>query len=338
VGELLSDVTAVTRVQTGISRVEYLRTELAVVATYLRLLVLPVGQNVDHDFPLASSFLEPRVLWAMAVIGGLVAVAALLFHASSRRGERRADPATRLVAVGIVWFFLTLAVESSVIPIVDVMFEHRVYLPSVGFFVAVATAGALLARRPRAVVALGASLALALALATLARNRVWADQLSLWSDAALGSPQKSRPQNNIAAALTERGRLREAEPHAIAGIQLDPGNAEAYYNLGRIRLQEARYEESLLLFRDAVRLKRDYPDAYANMAGALNRLRRGGETIETLEPVAAIIRDNPAAQFNLGVAYWMSGRVEEARRQVGILRALDPSFAAQLERYIAGWR
>jgi tetratricopeptide (TPR) repeat protein len=282
------------------------------------------------------------VLWALAVVGGLLAVAAFLFRASAGRGERRVDPATRLVAAGIVWFFLTLAVESSVIPIVDVTFEHRVYLPSVGFFVAVAAAGALLARRlgaarpARALVAIGASLALVLSLATLARNRVWADELSLWSDAALGSPLKSRPHNNVAAALIDHGRMREAEPHAIAGIQLDPGNAEAYYNLGRIHLEQGRYEEALLLFRDAVRLKQDYADAYANMAGTLNRLDRGKETVAVLEAAAALIRDNPAAQFNLGVAYAMIGRREEARRQVTILRPLAPSLAAQLERYIAG--
>jgi hypothetical protein len=39
----------------------------------------------------------------------------------------------RLISFAIIWFFVTLSVESSIIPIRDVIYEHRVYLPSVGF-------------------------------------------------------------------------------------------------------------------------------------------------------------------------------------------------------------
>jgi len=43
---------------------------------------------------------------------------------------------SRLIAFGIIWFFLALSVESSFIPIEDVIFEHRLYLPSIGTFIA----------------------------------------------------------------------------------------------------------------------------------------------------------------------------------------------------------
>ena len=48
-------------------------------------------------------------------------------------------PAARLDSFGTFWIFLSLSVGSSVIPIADVIFEHRVYLPSAGFFIAPAT-------------------------------------------------------------------------------------------------------------------------------------------------------------------------------------------------------
>jgi hypothetical protein len=54
---------------------------------------------------------------------------------------RRANRAPGVLAfLAIAWFFLTLSVESSVIPISDVMFEHRVYLPSAGAAIALGTA------------------------------------------------------------------------------------------------------------------------------------------------------------------------------------------------------
>ncbi len=43
-----------------------------------------------------------------------------------------------LISFGILWFFITLSVESTIIPL-HVIFEHRLYLPSVGVFISFST-------------------------------------------------------------------------------------------------------------------------------------------------------------------------------------------------------
>ncbi|HEY5974581.1 MAG TPA: tetratricopeptide repeat protein, partial [Geobacteraceae bacterium] len=84
----------------AIPRFTYLATQLRVVVTYLRLLVLPVGQNLDYDYPLATSFAASPVLAALAVHLVLLAVAGfLLWH--SRRAAPATAPGLRLVAFGI---------------------------------------------------------------------------------------------------------------------------------------------------------------------------------------------------------------------------------------------
>ncbi len=135
-----------TRVQTTVSRLDYLLTQAPVVLTYLRMLVWPTGQNLDHDFPVAHRLFEPRVLGSLLALSALLAVAVLLYlRTALGRGRGAVDPGARLAGFGIAWFFLALAVESSVIPIVDVIYEHRVYLPSVGIFCSVGVLLALLA-------------------------------------------------------------------------------------------------------------------------------------------------------------------------------------------------
>jgi len=342
VGEALSDVSAFTRVQTTLSRTEYLATELPVVVRYLGLLAAPVGQNVDHDVPVERA---PglRVLGALALLAVLAGAALYLGRASAAaRGPGALDPAVRLVSFGIAWFFLALAVESSLIPIVDVMYEHRVYLPSVGFFVAVATAWVMLAGRicPRQPVrcALGVAGAVAavLSVATFERNAVWADDLSLWSDAAAKSPDKSRPHNNLGTALEERGRTSEAEERFLTALRLDPENAEASYNLGRLRLTQGRYLEALPLLRLAIELQPRSAGPYANLAGALNRLGRYPETIRILEGARAAIRESGEAHFNLAVAYLAVGDRAAALREAELVRSLAPALAAQLAAYLGG--
>ena len=250
VSGVLSDVSEATRVQYRISRLYYLATQFAVVATYLRLLVLPVGQNLDYDHPLYRSFLEPRVLSSAALLSGLGALSAVLYLWTRPSARRPVDPAYRLVALGITWFFLALSVESSVIPIADFIAERRVYLPSVGFFVAVATAGAyawravLPARAATATAATAVLLGLVLAAATFHRNRLWIDPVDLWEDTASKSPGKARVHLSLGVAYYERGRVDDAISEYARAIALQPDYADAHTNIGIAYLKKGLREDA----------------------------------------------------------------------------------------------
>jgi tetratricopeptide (TPR) repeat protein len=291
-----------TRIESSLPRLSYLITQLVVVTDYLRLLVVPLGQNLDHDVPVRQSLLEPRVAASLALLAALAALAAVLYRRTARPGTPGAlDPAARLVGFGIAWFFLALVVESSVIPITDLMYEHRVYLPSAGLLVAAATAFAALARRvggvapARATVVTGAAVALAFAVATLARNTVWQDDLSLWSDAALKSPGKPRPFVNLGTAL------------ALAGQR----------------------ELGLRALRQAVRLDPSSTYARAQLAAALLGLGRDGEAELELRAVLRAQPRDPEALFNLAQLLWRSGRRDEARPVFArFVEVAPPSYAA----------
>lgn len=284
-GAALAEASASTHVQTAMSRLDYLRTEAAVVARYLRLLLLPVGQSVDHDFPVYRSFLEPRVAASLALLGALAGLAVALHRSTAARAGRRAlDPGARLVALGVGWFFLALLVESSLVPIVDVIYEHRVYLPSVGFFVAIAAGGALLAGRlrggvdgARLTVLLAMLAALGLAVATLHRNEVWADDVSLWADAAAKAPGKERPVYNLGSALAAAGHPEGAVLALRRAVQLDPGHAAARAQLGAALVALGRLEEAEPELREAVRADASAPEPVFNLAMVLSRTGRGEE-------------------------------------------------------------
>ncbi len=142
------------------SRWDYFMTEMRVITTYIRLIFLPINQNLDYDYPIYRSFITPPVLLSFLFLVFLLGVAVYLLikvrkaETNSKKlevnseksedkrqnigtDERQKGDYSRLFAFGILWFFITLSVESSIIPIDDVIFEHRVYLPSVGFFTAI---------------------------------------------------------------------------------------------------------------------------------------------------------------------------------------------------------
>jgi protein O-mannosyl-transferase len=319
VGDLLSDAADVTRLQTSLARLDYLRTEIAVSTIYVRLLILPIGQNIDHDYPVYSSFLAPRVLFAAVLLLSLAGIAAALLYGTRPGSRMRCDPGGRLVTFGIAWFFLSLSIESSVIPIVDVIFEHRVYLPSVGFFLAATTALAFATRRcasrkgGRALVIIGMSLAVALTMQTFRRNEVWATELSLWSDSVEKSPMKARPHNNLGQALGKAHREGEALPHLLAAVRIDPTDSRAINNLGRAYFALGRQAEAAEAYRKALLLDPSFPEPYFNLGRLHMRDPSRLEEAAAMFAKAIELRPTYAEAYGNLAAVWNDlGRPEEA--------------------------
>ena len=145
----------------GITSKHYFLTQFNVVTYYMALLLVPIRQNIDYDFPISKSLFAspevrdgtrliypvPRPIVSLLIIIAILLAAFYLFKRSATRGAggEGADAEGkgargargRIASYFIIWFFIVLSPTSSVIPIMDVIFEHRLYLASLGFFVIV---------------------------------------------------------------------------------------------------------------------------------------------------------------------------------------------------------
>jgi len=115
---------------TGLSPWTYLLTSLNVIWTYIRLLFLPINQNLDYTYPVAKTLFEvPTIL---SLLGHLAVVAGAVWLYTKKR--------VVLIPFGLAWFYIGLSPAQSFVPVIDIIFEHRVYMPSIGFFLAFVTA------------------------------------------------------------------------------------------------------------------------------------------------------------------------------------------------------
>jgi tetratricopeptide (TPR) repeat protein len=331
VGEMIGDVSDATRLQSYLGRWEYLATQGRVIMTYLRLVVLPVNQNLDYDYPVYRSFLEPAVLGSFGVLA-LLWCLGIYLAVRSRKGE----PGPGLIAYGIFWFFITLSVESSVIPIVDVIFEHRMYLPMVGVVIGVSTAvftgiEELGRRKPVAKPAAAAVIAglmvlvMILGWSTYRRNRIWQSQLSLWEDVVRKSPEKMRGNYSLAneylnAGLTDRAIEQFQRSIRIGG---DDYIVEAHNNLGLAFIAKGRMDKAIAQFKAAIELGPDDPEGYNNLGGLYMGLGRIGDGSGQFEKAARLDPDSPDIQFNLGRAYLSLGSYQSAIEHLERARELD---------------
>jgi Flp pilus assembly protein TadD len=324
-GELLSDVTEMSRETTAISRMDYLITQFAVIATYLRLLVLPINQNLDYDYPIYSSLAQARPLLGLLLHLALIGVAIYAWRKAGEgqrakgEGDSKADhsPFTihySLIAFGIFWFYLTLSVESSLIPITDVIYEHRLYLPSVGFFLAVGAVLDVAARKMgrEKVVAAAAMVVLTFMAATLLRNRVWGDQLFIWSDAVSKSPAKARPHSNLGKALHDAGDDSNAIAHLQMALRLDSGDPFTHFNIGVYLDGMNQFQLARDAYRRAMMLKPNFAQAMGNLANDLIVLGQTDEAVAVLQEALRIEPANTVFLNSLGVAFLARGDTDRA--------------------------
>ena len=360
-GELLSDLSEKTRIQTDIPRGDYLLTQARVITTYLRLLFFPANQNLDYDYPIYRSFFTPPVLLSCLLLLSLFGAGLYLFYASRIRVKDRTQsteakdgegrplspshlspvispplPCFRLIGFGILWFFITLSVESSVIPIVDVIFEHRVYLPSVGFFIAITTLMFLITNRLKRVWhsadrGVCAIIVIVLTCTTYARNIVWQDEGSLWEDVIEKSPKKGRGHYNLGIYYYDKGDINSAIQEYKTAITLNPFDIQAYNNLGNAYAAEGEMSEAVTAYHTALKFA---PQSYLTLFNLANTYADQGRLNDALDAYQAALKIKPRdaeSHNNLGGVYFRLGRVEKAIEEIQIALKIKPDYAEAQE-------
>lgn len=290
----------------------YLLTESEVILHYLRLAVWPVGQALDYlDWPIAKSL---REVWpAFLAVSALLAASLALLYLRPAAGF-----------VGF-WFFAILVPTSSVMPIVDPVFEHRMYLPLAAVLVGLVFAGhALLARlgrpggrRGSAGLALAGIAAAALVPLTFARNETYRTHTVCLEHQAAARPNNPRPWASLSAQYLAAGDLAKSKEALDRAETLPGGPERVYRQRAAWLLQSGRLEEAMSAYRAYLRAA-DYqahstPRQYHALAWAevaTGQPAAAAATARRLLELQSLVADN---WLLLAAAELAAGREADAR-------------------------
>ncbi|HAM50694.1 MAG TPA: tetratricopeptide repeat-containing protein [Nitrospiraceae bacterium] len=321
-GDVIANVSEVTRVMTPMSRLDYLFTQCRVIVTYIRLLCLPLNQNLDYDYHLYHSFFEPEVLLSLLFLLSIFPIGLYLLY-RSKNNDRKGNYPLELVSFGVMWFFLTLTVESSIIPIVDVIFEHRLYLPSVGVFVAITT-GLFVSRDrlaekklhfDKAIIPACILIVIFLAGSAYARNKIWQNKTRLWEDVVKKAPSNARAHNNLGFAYSSEGLIDKATEQYQVAIKLKPDYAEARNNLGNSYKSKGLIDKAIEQYQIALTLNPDYSDAHFNLANLYLNKGLFDKAIEHYQIALQLNPDDSEALKKLEHAIYRKKQIETGRAQ-----------------------
>ncbi|MBT5028541.1 MAG: tetratricopeptide repeat protein [Nitrospina sp.] len=319
---------------------------------YLKLFLFPFNLNIDSGLPFSSLSSDPFIWMAILCIVGI-------FYGVLRTGNL-------WLAVGFIWFLITLAPTSSIIPLNDLAVEHRTYLPmTLGLCM---IAGCVVLSRYRLCLILLLPL---FALTTTSRNSDWISEISLWKDSAAKNPHSTRPYNNLGKAYYEKGNLAIASQHLqksvanipgfiraqynlknaqsflqrreiMTGQKFDKNNpskstqvlaelVEPHYNLASVYLDQGRLQDAEKEYLKTLALR---PGHLSSQIGLSSVYKQKGWVNQAVSTLERAVQDNLSntdprfslARLNLGELYGKTGKIDKAIIQWQAALKINPSL------------
>jgi tetratricopeptide (TPR) repeat protein len=277
----------------GTSPVQYLITQPFVILHYFAMFFVPNDLSADSDWTLLPAMMNWRFFAGCAFILMMIVIAFI----TSRKSLLRP------ISFGILWFFIALVPTSSIIPLAEVMNDHRMYFPFVGLCISVSWTLALIVHKYLPIIKRYKTAALVLLVITLSgyaygtyqRNKVWHTEESLWYDVTFKSPANGRGLMNYGLTQMSKGNYEAADLYFLRALKLLPDYFTLHINLGILKGATNHPAQAEQYFKKAIVLGPTFPDSYVFYGRYLKEQKRYPEAIELFKKALAL---SPAYLYN----------------------------------------
>ena len=286
-----------------ISRWDYFLTQFRVERTYLRLLFFPVDQRLIYDYRFSKGWGDFDTWTAFSLLFSVLVLSLAFFKKN------------RLLTFGVLWFFLTLSVESTLISSPDAIFEHRLYLPMFGFVLVLTSLLWTFFRSVKWFTAVSLALVVVLSGMTYSRNEVWKTKLSLALDTVKKSPRKGISYVGLGDAYSREIKdYKTAALYFQKALELGFATRLVFFNLSEVYSHLGDHKKSLYYQNLALSFKVPQKNLsfYDNYVRALTNKGRNAEAIAMLKEDMLISPENPLFYIQLGEIYLKMHREDEA--------------------------
>jgi len=229
---------------------------------YLKTLLYPINLCFESKLSPSSLWLDPKLLSSLVIILLVIFFSGFAWFRLPYLGT------------GLSWFFVSLLPVSQIIALPDLTMEHFLYLPSIGFSVALAVivenAHQFLSKKfaPSKFLApflLGIIMIFYSGL-TWQRNFIYHNELRLWADVSLKAPERKHGEKRIARSFYEKGDKRTALKHFRRAIIADARDYEAYFYVGKILAELGETQKAVEHYQTALNINPHFSPALLNLA------------------------------------------------------------------------
>ena len=262
-----------------ISQFQFLISQFKVILRYLFVFIFPFRLRVEYDWKLSESFFALDSFFPFIILVCLLAFT--IYKATKKQ--------IPFFTFGILWFFVSIAPRSSILPAPELIYDYKTYMASAGIFFIFGTVTTMLLNMlyekvkanykilPRKRLTyqsnfcLGALMLLMLPISTASffRNRIWRSNVIFCEDNVKKAPKKARVYNNYGVSLCEAGKYKEAINIYKTAIRMDKFYRDPLSNMAVAYSMNGQLDEAIDSLKLALHICPNYPEAYNNIGSLL---------------------------------------------------------------------
>ncbi len=289
----------------------YLITQPYCILKYVGLFFWPAGLTADTDLLPFASIADSRFWMGMVFLLALMAIG--LITTQSKKW--------RPVGFGILWYLIALFPTSSVIPLAEVMNDHRMFFPNIGLIISVVWTIALLTRdlieKNKALayglLGIGLIVLIANSYGVYLRSEVWHSEESLWRDVTIKSPKNARGHMNYGLMMLRKGDYKRSSLYLERAVEIRPLYAYTQTNLGVLRAAQGLNDEADKYLRKGLELNPTDPELISCYAIFLTDQKRYVEAEKYLNQLIQISPGHPSKSYLMRVYHEQSKWAELKR-------------------------
>ena len=264
-----------------------LLTEPRIIISYLGQIFYPAPWrlSIEHEVVVSTSLWHPWTTLPAILLLGLLALSGL--------AQMKTRP---FFAFAILFFLLNHSIESTIIPL-ELVFEHRNYLPSMFLFVPIVIAAITIMKFCITRIRISRSFFLALAgsvlilaiTGTYMRNMAWESEKTLWEDALSKYPNSGRAYHNLAWGFYQKKGLYDQaiayyrKALDVSGEHSSRQIAFTQLNLGLLLMQKGDLTAAAHHFKQAYTSYPSFPRPLYFYAVALSASGRHSEAAKVFD-------------------------------------------------------
>jgi tetratricopeptide (TPR) repeat protein len=234
-----------------------------------------------------------------------------------------------LISFSIFWFFLALLPESSFLPLQDVIFEHRLYLPMAGYSIFLVSSVYYLFGRKniKTMVSILMAIIICNSVLTYQRNSIWKNEITLLNDVIQKSPHKERPYNNRGLAFDKQRDLARAISDFTQAIAINPLYTNAHINRGFMYNKQGKFTEAIFDYSKAIEINPKLAEAYIDRGNVYIKSGNFKQAVSDFEKAIKISPDKPYfadTYYNLGFIYYKQGNFTQAAANYSKVIVINP--------------
>lgn len=300
---------------------EYLLTQPDVLLRYLKLSFWPSDLILRYEWPIARQ-LSDAMPAGILIVTMLIATCILL---------------SRWPKLGFVaaTFFVILAPTSSIMPIGQPIFEHRMYLPLASISVLVVLGAWQLvrllsedtSRRRQTLLAIGFLTSVALTVRTIDRNCDYYSEPGMWADCLKNSPDNTWALWGVAQGHLDAGAPEEALPLVRRSVELKPYYPNSQARLGVVLSELGKFQLAVECFEKAIFLNPSYAEAHLGLAVALSEIDHWEQAVEHFKSATRLHTEKDRVLNDYAVELSKRGQINQAEEMLEAALQINPENA-----------